>query len=297
MDWARRGAIRLFPIGEHVKTSFRRVFNERADSTDVSIYTAGYESIPIDVYAPVLNIPDLPQKDLGRVLSKAVIQGSFDVGRRDYPRFLADLVSSFHEDPESWGYHPLEGRAYFVPNHRSPEPPFELAIVGSGALQIPQVLAYVITVYHDVDYNQFYKLIASMDIVVPAFADFGYYEDQASSTIALAVELDIPILATKRMRQAYGYIDDDRVVVTRPAAMREVQALKALRTRNSTHFLASDPAGDGRKMADIPGLETAVQKMITQGWARQKEAVTQYKKELWENNGKVVERLLGFDQP
>ncbi len=109
--------------------------------------------------------------------------------------------------------------------------------------------------------------------------------------------LQIPILATKRMRQAYGYIDDDRVVVTRPAAMREVQALKALRTRNSTHFLASDPAGDGRKMADIPGLETAVQKMITQGWARQKEAVTQYKKELWENNGKVVERLLGFDQP
>ncbi len=45
--------------------------------------------------------------------------------------------------------------------------------MGSGALQIPQVLAYVITVYHDVDYNQFYKLIASMDIVVPAFADFG----------------------------------------------------------------------------------------------------------------------------
>lgn len=30
------------------------------------------------------------------------------------------------------------------------------------------------------------------------------------------------------MRQIYGYIDDVRAVITRPAAMREVHALKAL---------------------------------------------------------------------
>ena len=31
----------------------------------------------------------------------------------------------------------------------------------------------MVTVYHDLDYEDFYKLIAGMDFVVPAFADFG----------------------------------------------------------------------------------------------------------------------------
>lgn len=31
----------------------------------------------------------------------------------------------------------------------------------------------MVTVYRDLDYDIFYKLIAEMDIVVPAFSDFG----------------------------------------------------------------------------------------------------------------------------
>ena len=36
----------------------------------------------------------------------------------------------------------------------------------------------MVTVYHDLDYEDFYKLIAEMDIVVPAFADFGCESSQ-----------------------------------------------------------------------------------------------------------------------
>ena len=46
--------------------------------------------------------------------------------------------------------------------------------------------------------------------------------------MALATELAVPLLVTERLRRTYGYIDDVRAVVTRPAAMSEVQALKAL---------------------------------------------------------------------
>ena len=79
----------------------------------------------------------------------------------------------YAEDHNAWGYHALGGRTSFVPNYRSTDPPFELALVGSGSLEVPEELAYMISIYRGLDYLDFYKLIAGMDIVVPAFADNG----------------------------------------------------------------------------------------------------------------------------
>lgn len=94
------------------------------------------------------------------------------------------------------------------------------------------------------------------------------------------------------MRKAYGYIDDDRVVVTRPAAMREVQALKALRTGNASFFLDSDPIGIGRTMGEIRGLNEAVQDMLDQGWFRDRAHTRAYKEQLWRKNEVLAERLI-----
>ncbi|KAJ3558614.1 hypothetical protein NM688_g815 [Phlebia brevispora] len=292
-DWARRGAIRLLPIAEHVKTSFRRLFDQHAESANHTLYSAGYENIPIDVHVPVLHLPNLPVKNRSRILSKAVIQGTFDVSRRDYPHIFDDLVSALHEDAAAWGYRPLDGHKYFIPDHRAATPPFELALVGAGTIEIPEELAYMVTVYRDLPYEAFYKLIAGMDIVVPAFADFAsYYEDQASSTVALATQLNVPILVTERMRRAYGYIDDDRVVVTRPAAMREVHALKTLRTGDMSSFLQSDPTSSGYSMAKVRGAEEGVRAMFSKGWLREYDEVNRFKRELWHRNEEVVERML-----
>ena len=94
------------------------------------------------------------------------------------------------------------------------------------------------------------------------------------------------------MRKAYRYIDDDRVVVTRPAAMSEVSALKALRTRDASFFLNFDPSGVGRNMSDILGLDSAVDRMLEVGWVREKRDVDEYKRELWKKNEALAERLL-----
>lgn len=74
-------------------------------------------------------------------------------------------------DPGAWGYHPLEGRKSFVPDPDSRAPPFQLLLVGSGWLEIPEELAYIVSMHTDLPYNEFYKLIADCDVVVPAFAD------------------------------------------------------------------------------------------------------------------------------
>jgi hypothetical protein len=38
---------------------------------------------------------------------------------------------------------------------------------------------------------EFYELMNQMDVCVPAFAEFGYYRMQASSTFAMAVECNV----------------------------------------------------------------------------------------------------------
>lgn len=94
------------------------------------------------------------------------------------------------------------------------------------------------------------------------------------------------------MRQAYGYIDDDRVVVTRPAAMREVHALKALRTGNASSFLEWDPLNVGYPMSSIRSLDRGVKEMLSKGWIREKDSVIGYKRELWRANDNLLNRLI-----
>ncbi|KAI0829271.1 hypothetical protein BC628DRAFT_1315386 [Trametes gibbosa] len=290
--WARRNAIRLLPIADHVAKTFRDRFAVKADEAEPLLYTAGYDYIPIDVHVPVLDVPNLPVKSLPRHLSKAVIQGTFSVGRRNYPAIFRDLIASLHEDPFAWGYHPLDGRKSFVPAPDSAAPPFQLLLVGSGWLEIPEELAYIVTMHTELPYNDFYKLISDCDIVVPAFADNTYFTVQASSTMALATELNVPILVTNRTRHAYGYIDDSRAVITRPAAMPEVQALKALRAGDASAFLSSDPADIGQPIGDLEPVRDAVEAMMREGWIRGKTGWDDWKAGVWQKNRVVAEKIL-----
>ena len=118
------------------------------------------------------------------------------------------------------------------------------------------------------------------------------YEIRASSTIALATELNVPMLVTNRTRRTYGFIDDDRIVVTRPAAMSEVQALKALRTGDASPFFASDPAGTGLTMGEIPAVRAGVEKMMREGWVKSRSQWKQWREWLCQQNKDVAERIL-----
>jgi len=102
----------------------------------------------------------------------------------------------------------------------------------------------------------------------------------------------VPVLALRELREAYTYIDDDRITITRPAVMSEVQALKALRTGDSTAFLASDPSGSGVKMGSNARVSDAVDSMMRAGWIRTKEGFDARKQRVWHENEKVIRRIL-----
>ncbi|KAF7336776.1 putative eukaryotic translation initiation factor 5 [Mycena venus] len=251
-QWSQRNAIRILPISEHVAAAFKRSFLINADSPNATIRAAGYEYIPVDVHVPVLDIPVAVDHSPSRILSDVVIQGSFATDRRDYLEIFSELKESLAR----W-------------------------------LEIPHELKNMVFVHTGLSYPDFYKLMSEMDICVPAFfGDHSYYEDQASSTFAMAVECNVPILVTERMRKSYAYVDDDRAVVTRPAAMREIEALRALRSRDTSYFL---------NRTGIPmdsHTARAAAHMLRLGWVRSEEESRGFKQEIWKANDRVVERLL-----
>ena len=102
----------------------------------------------------------------------------------------------------------------------------------------------------------------------------------------------MPILATRRMRKAYGYIDDDRAVITRPVAMSEVQALLALRMGDSRYFLEQNVDSATAQFSAAQGLVNDVRQMLDRGWVRDSSDLRRYKEQLWRDNEDVVGRLL-----
>jgi len=283
--WAARGAIRLLPIANHVGKSFRSRFKQLADNPDPELLNAMYEYINIDIHTPVLDLPNYGVRSSGDKISRAVIQGNFDPTRRDYTHIFKDLLDALRGDPGAWGYLPLgPGRGEYIQNPQASEEPFTLHLVGHGELDVPKELSQVVNFHLDLDYADFYAVMQSMDIVVPAFVNYDYFDVQASSTVAMAVECDIPILATMRMREAYGYIDDDRITITRPQALRDIPAIEAFRAGRYS------PANDSTLY--VQEFVYDVSDMLRRGWRKTHDEMREFKEQLWKENRKAISRIL-----
>jgi len=160
-------------------------------------------------------------------------------------------------------------------------------------MELPLELKNVVIFHLQLNYDQYYDIMAEMDVCVPAFGPFSdYYTVQASSTVAMCMETNVPILLTRRMRNAYKYIDDDRVAIEYPAVMTEMDAIKALRTRGASQFLASDPSHSGRTMGSNSAVRSAVEQMVQEGWIRPKKGFQDFKRGVWAANDLVVRKLL-----
>jgi len=298
-EWSRRNSIRLLSISEHVARTFRKKFQSAARNSDIRLSSAGYEHVPVDFHVPILNIQSPTVLSPNRVLSNIVIQGSFSKDRRDYPRIFSQLNASLYVEPESWGYSRLQvGKdSTFIPLHNTTlnhSPPLKLHLVGSGWVNIPPGLKNIVIMHKDLDYTEYYTFMSGMDVCVPAFLSNSdkNYVYQASSTIAMCMENNVPFLGVRELREAYTHIDDDKIMITRPAVMNEVQAIKALRTGDASTFLASDPANSGIRLGDHRGIREAVEEMMRKGWIRTKDGYEDCKEKTWKKNEIVMMRIL-----
>jgi hypothetical protein len=101
-----------------------------------------------------------------------------------------------------------------------------------------------------------------------------------------------PVLVTRRHRETYTYLDDDRVMITYPAVMTEIDAIRALRTRNASAFLASDPSSSGITLGSRGAVRRSVEEMMAKDWVRTKRGFEDRKGELWAANDAVARKLL-----
>lgn len=104
--------------------------------------------------------------------------------------------------------------------------------------------------------------------------------------------MQTPMLVTKRFRDAYKYLDDERILITHPAVMSEVEAIKALRTQDASDFLSSDPSNSGFSMGSYAAVRDAIERMIGQGWIRPKPGFDEWKQNVWASNDAVITRIL-----
>ncbi|KZP29682.1 hypothetical protein FIBSPDRAFT_815775 [Athelia psychrophila] len=289
---ARRGALRLLPISDHVTRALQGFLKTFAASPDPVFRSAGYEHVLVDTHVPILNISTPTRHHLGR-LSNAVIQGTFDPSVRGFDRIFQDLVRAIHDDPQLWGYiTPAYDSPSFVED-KDVADPFKLHIVGHGWLDRPVELKNIVVFHDNLGYSEFYDTMASMDVCMPAFHHDGpYYSRKASSTVVMCSQVNTPMLVTQRFRDSYSYLDDDRVLVTHPAAMSEIDAIKALRTGDASDFLASDPSGSGFTMGTHSAVRHAVEDMLRKGWVRPKSGFDEWKQDVWAKNDDALTRIL-----
>lgn len=76
-----------------VGRAFRTKLREVADKPDPHSYDALLEFVDIDVHVPVLDLPEYGTRSTSSKVSRAAIQGSFQLARRDYANVFRDLIA------------------------------------------------------------------------------------------------------------------------------------------------------------------------------------------------------------
>ncbi|KAL7414568.1 hypothetical protein BDY24DRAFT_440530 [Mrakia frigida] len=242
----------------------------------------------------------------GKVLRDAIIQGNFETARRNYIEVFADLEAEIALDPSAWGYlPPASSSAPFVP--ASTRNNFVLHLAGNGNADfIPSRLSkHVVKVHKGLSYPDFFSLMGSMDVVLPSFTATGsYYDHQASSTVAMAMQCEVPLLVTPRILRAYSYLTSATTIL-RPPTIGEIQALKILRTsvfsgpargyshtaeRSYTHKIGL--VSSGEEMEEHASVRREAEEMVQRGWTTNEKGWRRFKKGIREGNEVVVRKMV-----
>jgi hypothetical protein len=92
------------------------------------------------------------------------------------------------------------------------------------------------------------------------------------------------LLVAQSFKAAYQYAADDRLLITRPQGLREIHALKALRTGRWDSPRATEMNRSARR------LQKEVKDMLEGGWRRSNAGFNDVKERIWKENDAVLVR-------
>src|ERR1700730_15712509 len=102
-------------------------------------------------------------------------------------------------------------------------------------------------------------------------------------THPLRLSTQVPVLVDSWSREAYSFLDDC-VTVTRPQAVREMFAVKALRTGHWS------PRPGPSTEFQLKEVKADMDRMIARGWRCSDEWYAKYKRGIWAQNAEVLKR-------
>nr|XP_031857893.1 uncharacterized protein CI109_006689 [Kwoniella shandongensis]KAA5524965.1 hypothetical protein CI109_006689 [Kwoniella shandongensis] len=169
-----------------------------------------------------------------RIPSRLAILGNIQTWRRNYNPIIKDLHEAIQADPAAWGYLPLstEPNSTYVSAKNPARPPVTAHFIGSLAptsqLEIPNPMRDMVFIHSGLPYSDFYRLLGSMDMVLPAFIGWTYLERKLSSAIPAGIVSRVPILGSELLLNAYEFLRVPAIQIE-AAGLREIEAIRLLR--------------------------------------------------------------------
>jgi hypothetical protein len=245
--WARAGRLRFITLSTHTAKGLRK---------EIDNYQQGlYKEVPINAFPPVFPAPLDPNPPPSNRISIA-IQGNFENTRRGYLKTLLEFERMIDELPQ-----PILSRIHFI-------------LVGNGnEVGVPGKVMPYVSVNFSLDFIPYYNLLHQAFALIPAFADEGYYEIKASSSVPASLIANAPILGSQRLIESYGYLSRESMWEEEIAAESEMKAIYELLR---THF-----DDDGHEKSS---WETAVK--------AKKEGVKRRALELMEDNARLMRNII-----
>ncbi|KZL81594.1 hypothetical protein CI238_10615 [Colletotrichum incanum] len=154
------------------------------------------------VLPPVFSVK-LPDPD-PEGLSLAM-QGDYSSGRRNYQHTFEQLGPVIGE---------LRGKAG---TEEEKNKKVTLHVIGHGQTpSVPDDLKSNVVFDQDLSYPDFYRTLSGAFTIIPAFADDGYLDRKASSTVPAALIAGAPIVASEQLLAAYTYLPREAVWLSEP---------------------------------------------------------------------------------
>lgn len=182
-QWAKAGRLRLITLSGHTGLNLRK---------EVEKFDHVYKEVSIDVLPPVYPVPldDTPPSNSGNI--SISVQGNLEDRRRDYRKMFHDFERLIDQLPQT-----IVSR-------------LQLFVVGSGKpVEISDRIMPYVSFQLNLDYIPYYRLLHSSFVLIPAFADEGYYITKASSSVPASFIANTPIVGSQRLLNTYTYLSSD----------------------------------------------------------------------------------------
>ncbi|KAK8850315.1 hypothetical protein IAR55_004232 [Kwoniella newhampshirensis] len=324
-SWEKAAAedrLTYLTLSKHVKRYLQHEVLKWADR----LRDVRWGKVQVEEFVPLFPIDPsaLPDSEIVKVAeyfpkrpehipSRLAILGNIQTWRRNYNPIIKDLHDAMQVDPAAWGYLPLssEPNATYVSANDAARPPVTAHFIGSLAptskLEIPDSMRDMVYIHSGLSYSDFYRLLGSMDLVLPAFIGWTYLEKKLSSAIPAGVVSRVPILGSELLLNAYEFLRVPALQVE-AAGLREIESVRLLREGidpYASQFTSSPPRLLLPGMAGSQWLgelenyaEDAVDGKMTRGntvtnHAGTKKEWDEYHERLYEGNAEMMTAMFG----